>query len=68
MPATAFFEWQVIRGQKKKRKIQITRVGGDLVTLAGLYDYGQGVDDANRCIAVRARRFHLGASHRTTAM
>jgi putative SOS response-associated peptidase YedK len=39
VPATAFFEWQVVPGQKKKQNIRITRADGDLVTLAGLYDY-----------------------------
>ena len=46
IPATAFFEWQVIPGQKKKQKIRITRADGDLVTLAGLYDYWHHGDDA----------------------
>jgi putative SOS response-associated peptidase YedK len=46
VPATAFFEWQVVPGQKKKQKIRITRADGDLVTLAGLYDYWHHGDEA----------------------
>jgi len=38
VPASAFFEWEPIEGQKKKQKYRIARVDGDLVTLAGLYD------------------------------
>ena len=37
-PASAFFEWKPIEGQKKKTKHRVARVDGDLVTLAGLYD------------------------------
>jgi putative SOS response-associated peptidase YedK len=35
VPATAFFEWQAIEGQKNKQKIRIARADGDTVTLAG---------------------------------
>jgi putative SOS response-associated peptidase YedK len=35
VPATAFFEWQAIEGQKNKHKIRIARADGDMVTLAG---------------------------------
>jgi|SRR5450631_2989585 putative SOS response-associated peptidase YedK len=38
VPASAFFEWKAIEGQKKKQKYRIARADGDLVTLAGLYD------------------------------
>src|SRR5258706_4902553 len=46
VPATAFFEWKAIEGQKKKQKYRITRADGDLVTLAGLYDYWHRGGDA----------------------
>jgi putative SOS response-associated peptidase YedK len=39
VPATAFFEWSPIEGQKKKQKYRIARADGDLVTLAGLHDH-----------------------------
>ena len=45
VPATAFFEWQAVPGQKKKQKIRIARADGDLITLAGLYDYWRRGDD-----------------------
>ena len=45
VPATAFFEWQTVPGQKKKQKIRIARADGDLITLAGLYDYWRRGDD-----------------------
>jgi putative SOS response-associated peptidase YedK len=44
--ATAFFEWKAIEGQKKKQKHCIARADGDLVTLAGLYDYWRRGDEA----------------------
>jgi putative SOS response-associated peptidase YedK len=46
VPATAFFEWQAIPGQKKKQKMRITRTDGDMVTLAGLYDHWHRGDEA----------------------
>ena len=46
VPATAFFEWQVVAGQKKKQKMRIARADGELVTLAGLYDYWHRGDEA----------------------
>jgi putative SOS response-associated peptidase YedK len=45
VPATAFFEWKAIEGQKKKQKYRIARADGDLVTLAGLYDRWHRGDD-----------------------
>ena len=44
-PTTAFFEWQAIESQKKKRKIRISRADGDMLTLAGLHDYWRRGDD-----------------------
>ena len=38
VPATAFFEWTPIEGQKKKQKMRIARADDDLITLAGLHD------------------------------
>lgn len=46
VPATAFYEWQVIPGQKKKQKVRIARADSDLVSLARLYDYWHRGDDA----------------------
>jgi putative SOS response-associated peptidase YedK len=46
VPATAFFEWQFVPGQKKTQKIRITRADGDLITLAALYDYWHHGDEA----------------------
>ena len=46
VPATAFFEWTPIEGQKKKQKMRIARADGDLITLAGLHDYWRRGDAA----------------------
>ena len=45
VPATAFFEWTSIEGQKKKQKMRIARADDDLVTLAGLHDYWRRGDE-----------------------
>ena len=45
VPASAFFEWRAIEGQKKKAKYRIARADGDWVTLAGLYDRWHRGDD-----------------------
>src|SRR5271169_560327 len=45
VPASAFFEWKAVQGQKRKTKYRITRADGDLVTLAGLYDRWHRGDD-----------------------
>ena len=46
VPASGFFEWQIVPGQKTKQKIRIARADGDLVTLGGLYDYWHRGDQA----------------------
>ena len=45
VPATAFFEWKAVEGQKRKQKYRIARADGDLVSLAGLHDYWRRGDD-----------------------
>jgi putative SOS response-associated peptidase YedK len=46
VPANAFFEWQVVPGEKRKAKIRIARADGQLLSLGGLYEYWrQGEDE-----------------------
>jgi putative SOS response-associated peptidase YedK len=45
VPANAFFEWQPVHGEKRKRKMRVTRADGDLISLAGLHEYWRHGDD-----------------------
>ncbi|HVO87504.1 MAG TPA: SOS response-associated peptidase [Casimicrobiaceae bacterium] len=46
VPATAFFEWQVVPGEKRKAKVRIASAEGELLSLGGLYEYWQRGDEA----------------------
>lgn len=39
VPATAFYEWQAVPGQKKKRKLRFTSPDGKPLALAGLWEH-----------------------------
>ena len=45
VPASAFFEWKAVAGEKRKTKYRIARADANLVTLAGLYDRWHRNDD-----------------------
>jgi putative SOS response-associated peptidase YedK len=44
VPANAFFEWQVVPGEKRKAKVRIARADGELLSLGGLHEYWQQGD------------------------
>jgi putative SOS response-associated peptidase YedK len=46
VPANAFFEWKVVPGEKRKAKVRIERADGNLLSLAGLYEYWQQGDQS----------------------
>ena len=45
VPANAFFEWTPIPGEKRKRKMRITRADGELFSLGGLHEYRREGDE-----------------------
>ena len=55
LPASAFFEWQGVKGAKgAKTKYRIARADGDLFALAGLYDTwtSPGGDELTTCTII----------------
>jgi putative SOS response-associated peptidase YedK len=45
VPVNAFFEWTPVAGAKRKRKIRIARTDGQIMSLAGLYEYWRKGDE-----------------------
>ena len=52
VPASAFYEWTHIPGQRRKIKYRITRSDGDLVALAGVWDYWRRGDETMLSYAI----------------
>lgn len=44
VPASAYFEWQPIAGEKKKRKYRIALADGEPIGFAGLWEWHPGFD------------------------
>lgn len=47
VPASAFFEWQAVPGEKKKRKWRFARADGKPLALAGLWERWQHPESAD---------------------
>ncbi|MEP6941645.1 MAG: SOS response-associated peptidase [Betaproteobacteria bacterium] len=45
VPVNAFFEWMPVAGEKRKRKMRIARADGQIMSLAGLYEYWRQGDE-----------------------
>ena len=52
VPASAFYEWTHVPGQRRKIKYRITRSDGDLVALAGVWDYWRRGDETIRSYTI----------------
>lgn len=45
VPASAFFEWKEVPGEKRKRKLRIALADGEPLALAGLWEWHPGFGD-----------------------
>lgn len=52
VPASAFYEWTHVPGERRKMKYRITRADGDLVALAGLWDRWRQGDEEIRSYTI----------------
>jgi putative SOS response-associated peptidase YedK len=52
VPASAFYEWTHIPGERRRMKYRISRADGDLCALAGLFDVWRGGNEEIRSYTI----------------